>query len=132
MFTIRIIGEATKNCGNLAYTPEKGDFVAACRITPASQKSIGTGLMVRATRIAPATAAWLIAKVISKPTAVLYRPVHPLAMKDAKRAAPMLEQPRHLDDGRYPGRGLLALAELGRAQTARRDGHSHRAKGQMN
>ena len=48
-----------------------------------------------------------------KPTAVLYRPVHPLAAKDAKRAAPMLTSTHGMTDD-IPERGPLAPAELGR------------------
>ena len=46
-FTIQSIGEATENRGTFAYTQVKGDFVATCRVTAASQKSVGAGLMVR-------------------------------------------------------------------------------------
>ena len=47
-FTIRSIGEVTQQRGTFAYTRVKGDFVATCRVTAASQKSLGVGLMVRA------------------------------------------------------------------------------------
>ena len=46
-FTIRTIGEMTKKHGTFAYTRVKGDFVATCRVTAASQKSVGAGLMMR-------------------------------------------------------------------------------------
>ena len=46
-FTIRSIGEATEQRGTFAFTSVKGDFVATCRVTAASQKSVGAGLMVR-------------------------------------------------------------------------------------
>ena len=46
-FTIRTIGEVTEQRGTFAHTKVKGDFVATCRVTAASQKSVGAGLMVR-------------------------------------------------------------------------------------
>ena len=46
-FTIRSIGEVTEERGTFAFTRVKGDFVATCRVTAASQKSVGAGLMVR-------------------------------------------------------------------------------------
>ena len=46
-FTIRSIGEVTEQRGTFAFTRVKGDFVATCRVTAASQKSVGAGLMVR-------------------------------------------------------------------------------------
>ena len=46
-FTIRTIGETAESRGTFAYTAVKGDFVATCRITAASQKSVGAGLMMR-------------------------------------------------------------------------------------
>ena len=46
-FTIRSIGEATEQRGTFAFTRVKGDFIATCRVTAASQKSVGAGLMVR-------------------------------------------------------------------------------------
>lgn len=46
-FTVRSIGEATENRGTFGYTRVKGDFVATCRVTAASAKSVGAGLMVR-------------------------------------------------------------------------------------
>ena len=46
-FTIRTIGEVTEQRGTFAFTRVKGDFVATCRVTAASQKSVGVGLMVR-------------------------------------------------------------------------------------
>ncbi len=39
--TIRTSGDATENRGTFAYTSVKGDFVATCRVTAASQKSVG-------------------------------------------------------------------------------------------
>jgi len=45
--TIRSIGEATEESGTFAYKRVKGDFVATCRVTAASQKSVGAGLMMR-------------------------------------------------------------------------------------
>ena len=47
-FTIRSIGEVTEQRGTFAFTRVKGDFVATARVTAASQKSVGAGLMVRA------------------------------------------------------------------------------------
>lgn len=46
-FTIRTIGEVTEQRGTFAFTRVKGDFLATCRVTAASQKSVGAGLMVR-------------------------------------------------------------------------------------
>ena len=46
-FTIRNIGQATENRGTFAYTSVKGDFVATCRVTAASQQSVGAGLVMR-------------------------------------------------------------------------------------
>ena len=46
-FTIHSIGEVTEQRGTFAYTRVKGDFIATCRVTAASQKSVGVGLMVR-------------------------------------------------------------------------------------
>ena len=46
-FTIRSIGEATEMRGTFGYAREKGDSVASCRMTAASAKSMGAGLMVR-------------------------------------------------------------------------------------
>ena len=46
-FTIRTIGEVTEQRGTFAYMRVKGDFVATCRVTAASQKSVGAGLMLR-------------------------------------------------------------------------------------
>ena len=46
-FTIRTIGEVGEKRGTFAYTRVKGDFVATCRVTAASQKSVGAGLMMR-------------------------------------------------------------------------------------
>ena len=46
-FSIRSIGEATEQRGTFAYTKVKGDFVATCRVTAASQKSVGAGLVMR-------------------------------------------------------------------------------------
>ena len=46
-FTIRTIGEVTEQRGTFAFTRVKGDFIATARITAASQKSVGAGLMVR-------------------------------------------------------------------------------------
>ena len=46
-FTIRSIGEVTEQRGTFAFRRVKGDFVATYRVTAASQKSVGAGLMVR-------------------------------------------------------------------------------------
>lgn len=46
-FSLRSIGEVTEQCGTFAFTRVKGDFVATVRVTAASQKSVGAGLMVR-------------------------------------------------------------------------------------
>ena len=46
-FTVRSIGEVTEKRGTFGYTRVKGDFVATCRVTAASAKSVGAGLMVR-------------------------------------------------------------------------------------
>ena len=46
-FTVRSIGEVTEQHGTFVFTRVKGDFVATCRVTAASQKSAGAGLMVR-------------------------------------------------------------------------------------
>ena len=44
----------------------------------------------------------------------------------AKRAAPLLEQPRYMDDERHPQRSPLAFAELGCVQTRHWHPGSHR------
>lgn len=46
-FIVRSIGEVTEKRGTFGYTRVKGDFVATCRVTAASAKSVGAGLMVR-------------------------------------------------------------------------------------
>lgn len=46
-FTIKSIGEVTETRGTFAYKRVKGDFEATCRVTAASQHSVGAGLMIR-------------------------------------------------------------------------------------